>query len=111
MEWGPDWRPQAGDGGLLAPDTEGDQMIFRGLAWLGAARRGSARPGWARRGGARQYVTWYGNQDNFSGSGAVGLGKARRWRGKARQGNNACRWAVSPDTFGKQKQGNQSKTT
>jgi hypothetical protein len=56
---------------------------------------------------ARQYVTWYGNQDNFSGSGwarrgAAGLGAARQ---------NACRWAVSPDNFGKQQQGNQSKTT
>jgi len=58
---------------------------------------------------ARQYVTWYGNQDNFSGSGAVGLGTARP--GAAWLGNNACWWAVSPDTFGKQQQGNQSKTT
>jgi hypothetical protein len=74
-------------------------MIFLGSAGYGAAWRGAAR----------QYVTWYGNQDNFSGHGPARQGMAGR--GRAWLGNNACRWAVSPDTFGKQQQGNQSKTT
>jgi len=40
---------------------------------------------------ARQYVTWYGNQDNFQGMarpGDAGLGVARRvvvWLGKAKR--------------------------
>ena len=76
------------------------------------SRHGRAGPGTAGRGLARQYVTQYGNWDNFSGRGEAWLGGT--WPGKARRGRagqNVCRWAVSPDTFGKQKQGNQSKTT
>ena len=49
MEWGTDWRPEAGDGGLLAPHTEGDEMIFQGAAGPGPAWRGGAGRGRAIR--------------------------------------------------------------
>ena len=73
------------------------------------SRIGSARQGMARPGAARQHVTQYGNWDNFLKAPLGGARHGRARRGKARQ--HACRWAVSLDTFGKQKQGNQSKTT
>jgi len=44
-------------------------MIFLGMAGHGSARLGAAR----------QYVTWYGNQDNFLGTARPG----KAWRGGA----------------------------
>jgi len=60
-------------------------------------RHGLARLGRAGQGLARQYVTGYGNPDNFPAArpGPARRGRARR--GAARQ--NACRWAVSPDNL------------
>jgi hypothetical protein len=77
-------------------------MIFLGLARLGVARPGTA---------------WRGNTLPGTATRTIFQGRARRgsarqgpaWHGMTRQ--NAFRWAVSPDTFGKQQQGNQSKTT
>jgi hypothetical protein len=62
-------------------------MIFprHGLAGLGRAGQGLAR----------QYVTGYGNPDNFSGRGGAWFGAAGL--GEARQ--HAYRWAVSPDNL------------
>ena len=79
-------------------------MIF---SRRGAARRGAAGPGGA----------WHGNTSPSTATGTIFQGQQspglvrRRWAGQgdAWRGSvwqHACRWAVSPDTFGKQKQGN-----
>jgi len=68
--------------------------------------RGLARPGKAWRG-----MAWHGNTFPSTATGTIFQGKARRgtawrgwvWPGAARQ--NACRWAVSPDTFVSNNQG------
>jgi hypothetical protein len=70
----------------------------------------------ARRGPAWQYVTWYGNQDNFSGSGAARRGMARHgsaWQGKTPAGGRYHRTLSVNNNKAikaKQHEANQSQT-
>lgn len=82
-------------------------MIFKARHYL--AGQGVAGPGLARL-----HVTQYGNWDNFLTARLGPVGRGTAWPGGAGHGKarlDACRWAVSPDIFVSNNQGNQSKTT
>jgi hypothetical protein len=53
----------------------------------------------ARPGAARQYVTWYGNQDNFSGIGLARQGRAGRGGSGPGMARQYVTWYGNQDNF------------